>query len=186
MTNTKYTLITFILWTFIMGSEWIGFDASDRTRFDSKALSSNIESTDIQFRLSGYSMTEVETPWGIQYKIETEGGSSIMEAGSPDLDQVFASIVIPDNASMNAEVISSSYVDIENVDVAPSKGNFTRMINPSDVSFIQGDGLKIIWLDKWVHIRESNTEPIIRIIAEADTYKNAKKLINILKENIIF
>ena len=55
-----------------------------------------------------------------------------------------------------------------------------------DVSFIQGDGLKIIWLDKWVHIRESNTEPIIRIIAEADTYKNAKKLINILKENIIF
>ena len=55
-----------------------------------------------------------------------------------------------------------------------------------DVSFIQGDGLKIIWLDKWVHIRESNTEPIIRIIAEANTYKNAKKLINILKENIIF
>ena len=55
-----------------------------------------------------------------------------------------------------------------------------------DVSFIQGDGLKIIWLDKWVHIRESNTEPIIRIIAEADTYKNAKILINILKENIIF
>ena len=139
MTNTKYTLITFILWTFMMGSEWIGFDASDRTRFDSKALSSNIESTDIQFRLSGYSMTEVETPWGTQYKIETEGGSSIMEAGSPDLDQVFASIVIPDNASMNAEVISSSYVDIANVDVAPSKGNFTRMINPSDVSFIQGD-----------------------------------------------
>ena len=55
-----------------------------------------------------------------------------------------------------------------------------------DVSFIQGDGLKIIWLDKWIHIRKSNTEPIIRIIAEADTYKNAKKLINILKENIIF
>ena len=53
------------------------------------------------------------------------------------------------------------------------------------VTFIEGDGLKIIWEDKWVHIRKSNTEPIIRIISEADTYENAKNLINHLKENII-
>ena len=53
-----------------------------------------------------------------------------------------------------------------------------------DVSFIEGDGLKIIWKDKWVHIRKSNTEPIIRIISEASTYENAKDLIDHLKENI--
>ena len=121
MIRTRYTLITFILCTFIMSSEWIGFDESARTRFESKSLSSNIEITEIEFRLSGYSMTEVETPWGVQYKIETEGGSSIMESGSPDLDQVFASVVIPDNALMNIEVISSSYTEIENIDIAPSK-----------------------------------------------------------------
>ena len=54
-----------------------------------------------------------------------------------------------------------------------------------DVSFIEGDGLKVIWKDKWVHIRKSNTEPIIRIISEADTYENAKNLIYHLKKNII-
>jgi len=59
------------------------------------------------------------------------------------------------------------------------------LFQKDDVSFIEGDGLKIIWEDKWVHIRKSNTEPIIRIISEADTYKNAKNLINHLKENII-
>ena len=58
------------------------------------------------------------------------------------------------------------------------------LFQKDDVSFIEGDGLKIIWEDKWVHIRKSNTEPIIRIISEADTYKNAKNLINNLKENI--
>ena len=137
MISTRYTIITFILCTFIMSSEWIGLNGSAQTRFESKTLSSNIETTDVQFRLSGYSMTEIETPWGVQYKVETEGGSSIMEEGSPDLDQVFASIVIPDNALMNVEVISSSYTDIENIDIAPSKGNFTRMINPSDVAFTQ-------------------------------------------------
>ncbi|MCA9438914.1 MAG: phosphoglucosamine mutase, partial [Candidatus Omnitrophica bacterium] len=29
------------------------------------------------------------------------------------------------------------------------------------------DGLKWIWPDKWIHLRPSNTEPIIRILAEA-------------------
>ena len=54
-----------------------------------------------------------------------------------------------------------------------------------DVSFIENDGLKVIWKDEWVHIRKSNTEPIIRIISEADTYENAKNLITNLKKNII-
>ena len=53
-----------------------------------------------------------------------------------------------------------------------------------NISFVEDDGLKIIWKDKWVHIRKSNTEPIIRIISEADTYKNAEELINNLKKNI--
>ena len=54
-----------------------------------------------------------------------------------------------------------------------------------DISFIEGDGLKVIWKDKWIHIRKSNTEPIIRIISEADTYENAKNLIHYIKKNII-
>ncbi|MBT4485369.1 MAG: hypothetical protein HOC71_17015, partial [Candidatus Latescibacteria bacterium] len=29
------------------------------------------------------------------------------------------------------------------------------------------DGIKIIFTKSWVHVRESNTEPVVRIIAEA-------------------
>ena len=53
-----------------------------------------------------------------------------------------------------------------------------------DVSFIQTDGLKIVWNNKWVHIRKSNTEPIIRIISEAADHKTARGLIDSLRENI--
>jgi len=35
------------------------------------------------------------------------------------------------------------------------------------------DGLKIDWPDCWVHIRKSNTEPIIRVMAEAGDEKTA-------------
>lgn len=40
------------------------------------------------------------------------------------------------------------------------------------------DGLRIDFKDHWVHFRKSNTEPIIRIIVEADSELNSKKLID--------
>ncbi|MBI5464915.1 MAG: phosphoglucosamine mutase [Ignavibacteriales bacterium] len=40
-----------------------------------------------------------------------------------------------------------------------------------------GDGLKIDFLTSWVHLRKSNTEPIIRIIAEAPTSNEANDLV---------
>ena len=46
------------------------------------------------------------------------------------------------------------------------------------------DGLKIDDEDHWVHLRRSNTEPIIRIIAEAKTVKEARTIVQTYK-NII-
>jgi phosphomannomutase len=43
------------------------------------------------------------------------------------------------------------------------------------------DGLKIIRDEGWVHVRPSNTEPIIRCIAEAKTRENALELIEMIK-----
>lgn len=38
------------------------------------------------------------------------------------------------------------------------------------------DGVKLIWPDRWLHVRPSNTEPVVRIIAEAPTDKDANDL----------
>ncbi len=44
------------------------------------------------------------------------------------------------------------------------------------------DGVKIDFPDKWVHLRKSNTEPIIRIYAEAPSQKEADALaLNIME-----
>ena len=56
--------------------------------------------------------------------------------------------------------------------------------NEDEIEFIESDGLKILYKDKWVHIRKSNTEPIIRIISEASNKDIATHLINTIK-NII-
>ena len=38
------------------------------------------------------------------------------------------------------------------------------------------DGVKIDFADKWVHLRKSNTEPIIRVYSEAATMEAADEL----------
>ncbi|MFO0863200.1 MAG: phosphoglucosamine mutase, partial [Gemmataceae bacterium] len=38
------------------------------------------------------------------------------------------------------------------------------------------DGLRLDWADRWVHVRPSNTEPIVRVIAEAPTEQAAQAL----------
>ena len=38
------------------------------------------------------------------------------------------------------------------------------------------DGVKIDFPDKWVHLRKSNTEPIIRVYSEAHTMEEADAL----------
>jgi phosphomannomutase len=40
----------------------------------------------------------------------------------------------------------------------------------------QMDGLRLDWKDRWVHVRPSNTEPIVRVIAEAPREEDAKRL----------
>ena len=43
------------------------------------------------------------------------------------------------------------------------------------------DGVKIDFADSWVHLRKSNTEPIIRIYAEAATMEKAEALAESVK-----
>ncbi len=40
------------------------------------------------------------------------------------------------------------------------------------------DGVKVIFKDSWLHVRASNTEPILRYFAEAKTYAEAQALID--------
>jgi phosphomannomutase len=46
------------------------------------------------------------------------------------------------------------------------------------------DGVKIEFEDEWVHLRKSNTEPIIRIYAEGSTMRVADSLVNKIKSDI--
>jgi phosphomannomutase len=52
-----------------------------------------------------------------------------------------------------------------------------RTAFPDAIADMQ-DGLRLSWPDRWVHVRPSGTEPIVRVIAEGPTDQDARELVS--------
>jgi PKD repeat protein len=70
--------------------------------------------------------------------LSVENSTPILQAGAPDLPKVTTSMIVPDNENMEVLITYSNYVDFQNIEIAPSKGNFTRDIDPSTVPYVFG------------------------------------------------
>jgi phosphomannomutase len=51
-----------------------------------------------------------------------------------------------------------------------------------DATVDRQDGLRLSWADRWVHVRPSGTEPIVRVIAEAPDDAGARELVRRSRE----
>ena len=66
-------------------------------------------------------------------------------------------------------------ISLEGIDPEELIRKGSGLFNDADKNTL--DGIKFTWDDKWVHLRKSNTEPIMRIYAEAPNKDSAKKLV---------
>ncbi len=85
-------------------------------------------------------------------------------------------------ASLPQFVIVKDKVGLEGVDVDKSLAVVREAFAGAEVNTI--DGVKFTWDDRWVHLRKSNTEPIMRIYAEAETEIKAQELVKKVKSLI--
>ena len=81
--------------------------------------------------------------------------------------------------------IAKNRIDLDaNTDVDAILAKVKEMFKDEQVNDI--DGVKIDFPDKWVHLRKSNTEPIIRVYSEAATMADAdeigKKIMDVVYE----
>lgn len=86
--------------------------------------------------------------------------------------------------------ISKTKIDkVDNPDKILKSIEKKYLMNKEVIKINNTDGLKIDFKNNWVHMRKSNTEPIIRIITEAKTEKEAgelqEKFLKIIREGII-
>jgi len=133
-----FLFIGFISYASAQGN-WVGINATSPTPAEARLVNSNIQESVIQFSLDGYIEVATRTPRGVASLIKLDNGVQIMETGAPDLAKKTVSIIIPDIEEMELTVVSSKYHEFTDVDIAPSKGHFTRNINPDDVPFVYGE-----------------------------------------------
>lgn len=108
------------------------------TPTSAKLLSVDNGVTTIKFTPSSPTFKNVTTPSGISQTVSIDNGTPLLIEGAPDLQKLTTSLIIPDQAKMEVTIVSSNYYDLTGIDIAPSKGNLKRNIDPSTVAYTYG------------------------------------------------
>ena len=138
MKKVVFTLAFVAMSIMTMAQQWVGIQGNTPAAPQVKLISSNEDNIIVDFSLSGFTMTKVSTPDGIQQVVSVPKMASMLEAGAPDLPHFPVPAIIGDAAEMEVHVINCIYKDYQNVEVAPSKGNFSRQIDPETVPYTYG------------------------------------------------
>ena len=101
-------------------------------------------------------------------------------------DSFVAMAQVLDAMAANDKTISQLVAEIPSYDICKTKVAIDRALIPAlyeklaakytDAKADTMDGLRLDWDNKWILVRPSNTEPIVRAIAEASTMAEAKEL----------
>ena len=133
-------IIAFLAMSFMaMAQQWTGLGSNTPTSPQIRLISSSEQQIIVDFTLKGFNMTKVSTPNGIQQIITVPKMASMLETGAPDLPQFPIPAIIGDRAEMKVSVTRSDYTDYENIEIAPSKGNLSRQIDPESVPYTYGE-----------------------------------------------
>ena len=119
--------------------EWNGILSNKPETFQKQLVSSTENSIKVNVQVPGFYTTEVRTPDGEAKVITLPKALSTAHAGEPDIPMTGIPVMIGDKARMNVRVVDAQYMDFENIEVAPSKGDFPRTIDPETVPYTYGE-----------------------------------------------
>jgi len=101
---------------------------------------------------------------------------------------IILNLLVKENKSLNEiyNYFPKYYIQKSSIELNNSSDDIISKIQKKfyNEKIVDIDGLKIIWEDEWLHIRKSNTEPILRIISESKSISQSKKLIRLIKDMI--
>jgi len=120
---------------FAFSDNWVSIKSENSKRLHYQVLEADESHTVIRFDISGFANTSVETPRGKASIISLPEMVSICEPGAPDLPKYALSMIIGDQDMMELRLLSADFEEYTDIDVAPSKGDFSRQIDPASVPY---------------------------------------------------
>ena len=119
--------------------QWTSILSEKPETFRIQLVSSSENSIKVNVQVPGYYATTVTTPRGEANIISVPKSVSTAHSGEPDMPMTGIPVMIGDKARMNVRVVDAQYREFENIEVAPSKGDFPRTIDPATVPYTYGD-----------------------------------------------
>jgi hypothetical protein len=107
--------------------------------FQTQLISSSDNSIKVNVKVPGFYTTAVNTPRGEAWVITVPKAVSTAQEGEPDMPMIGIPAIIGDKARMGIKVIEAQYMDFEGIDIAPSKGQISRQIDPQSVPYTYGE-----------------------------------------------
>ena len=139
MKKVLFSLMFVAVSAMAFAQQWTSISNNVPTGPEVKLVSSSEQQVVVDFSLGGFYLTRVSTPNGIEQVVSVPKMASMLEASAPDLPQFPVPAIIGDMAEMQVSVTKSAFTDYENVEIAPSKGNFSRQIDPESVAYTYGE-----------------------------------------------
>ena len=96
----------------------------------------------VRFEVNAFERNSVSINGETYVTLSCHGEGVLLNAGEPALPRICRSVIIPDDAEMELEILDASYRDFPATRVAPSKGNLLRTVNPADVPYTFGSVYK--------------------------------------------
>ncbi len=118
--------------------QWVSTKGEGPSTLRTELVSSSETSILVRLQVPGFYAHSVVTPRGDALQISIPRTVSTFDAGEPQLPIYAIPAIIGDNALMRVRIKDAQYVDFENYEVAPSKGDFPRTIDPDDVPYTYG------------------------------------------------
>ena len=118
--------------------QWTRVLSDQPETFRTQLISSSEYSIKVNVQVPGFYTTNVTTPRGEAKVITMPKAVSTAQAGEPTVPMTGIPAIIGDQARMGIRVVDAQYMDFEGIEVAPSKGDFPRTIDPASVPYTYG------------------------------------------------
>ncbi len=119
--------------------QWTSILSDEPETFRTQLVSSSEGSIQVNVQVPGFYTTNVTTPRGEAKVVTMPKAVSTAKTGEPEMPMTGIPAIIGDKARMSIRVVDAQYMDFENIEVAPSKGDFPRTIDPATVPYTYGD-----------------------------------------------
>ena len=139
MKKPLFLFIINLLTINLFAQEWVNCGSTSPTAPSVKLLSDSEQETTVNFALHGFFRESISTPRGTQSLITVPKMASMLEEAAPDLPLFAIPILIGDMAEMEIEVNEAEFQEFENMEIVPSKGNFSRETDPESVPYRYGE-----------------------------------------------